>query len=94
MYDTSNPYNWKYYKTVDYPYGQWTITDASLSPDNKWLAYSSIKSIVCLAPTDPAAGGDPHFCDFSDMNGRGSRRGRGFYGGSHFGVGFPPLDTP
>lgn len=22
MYDTSNPYKWQYYKTVDYPYGQ------------------------------------------------------------------------
>ncbi|KAK7731379.1 hypothetical protein SLS57_001318 [Botryosphaeria dothidea] len=46
MYDTSNPYKWKYYKTVEYPYGQWTITDASLSPDNKFLAYSSIRSII------------------------------------------------
>ncbi|KAL8807383.1 MAG: hypothetical protein Q9182_000722 [Xanthomendoza sp. 2 TL-2023] len=45
MYDTSNPYDWKYYKTAEYPYGQWTITDASLSPDNKFLAYSSIRSI-------------------------------------------------
>ena len=87
MYDTSNPYEWKYYKTVIYPGGQWTITDASLSPDNKWLAYSSIRSTVCLAPTDPSASGDPHMCDFSDMGGRGSRRARGFRGGySHFGV--------
>ncbi|KAL9600624.1 MAG: hypothetical protein Q9219_003057 [cf. Caloplaca sp. 3 TL-2023] len=46
MYDTSNPYSWKYYKTAIYPYGQWTITDASLSPDNKFLAYSSIRSII------------------------------------------------
>ncbi|KAL8873357.1 MAG: hypothetical protein Q9174_001159 [Haloplaca sp. 1 TL-2023] len=46
MYDTSNPYKWKYYKTAIYPYGQWTITDASLSPDNKYLAYSSIRSII------------------------------------------------
>lgn len=87
MYDTSNPYSWKYYKTVDYPYGSWTITDASLSPDNKWLAYSSIRSIVCLAPTDPSASGEPYLCDFSDMGGRGSRRARGFRGGfSSFGV--------
>ncbi len=87
MYDTSNPYRWKYYKTVLYPFGQWTITDASLSPDNKWLAYSSIRSIVCLAPTDPTASGEPHLLDFSDMGGRGSGRRRGFHGGySHFGV--------
>ena len=90
MYDTSNPYNWKYYKTVVYPYGQWTITDASLSPDNKWLAYSSIRSIVCLAPTDPSSSGEPFLLDFSDMGGRGARRVRGFNGGfSHFGVSQP-----
>ena len=39
MYDTSNPYEWKYYKTVDYPFGQWTITDATLYKDNRFLAY-------------------------------------------------------
>lgn len=82
MYDTSNPYNWKYYKTVVYPYGQWTITDASLSPDNRYLAYSSIKNIVCLAPTDPAESGDPLLLDFSFMGNRSNRR---FYGGD-FGV--------
>ena len=87
MYDTSNPYNWKYYKTVVYPIGQWTITDASLSPDNKWLAYSSIRNIVCLAPTDPGASGEPYMCDFSDTGGRSGRRNRGFYAGySDFGV--------
>ncbi|KAM0279669.1 hypothetical protein ACHAQH_004471 [Verticillium albo-atrum] len=60
MYDTSNPYDWKYYKTVAYPFGQWTLTDASLSPDNKWLAYTSINPSVCLAPTDPNDKGDPY----------------------------------
>lgn len=86
MYDTSNPHNWKYYKTVDYPYGQWTITDASLSPDNKYLAYSSIRSIVCLAPTDPGETGEPLQLDFSDLGQRNRRRR--FNGGySHFGVG-------
>ena len=87
MYDTSNPYKWKYYKTVIYPYGQWTITDASLSPDNKWLAYSSIRSRVCLAPTDPGSSGEPYLLDFSYVGGRGSRRNQGFLGGySDFGV--------
>lgn len=83
LYDTSNPYKWRYYKTVVYPYGQWTITDASLSPDNKYIAYSSIRSIVCLAPTDPGEDGEPWLLDFADMGGR-SRRGFGGY--SHFGV--------
>ncbi|KJZ79355.1 hypothetical protein HIM_01506 [Hirsutella minnesotensis 3608] len=60
MYDTSNPYEWKYYKTVSYPWGQWTLTDASLSPDNRWLAYTSIQSTVSIAPTDPNDKGDPY----------------------------------
>jgi WD repeat-containing protein 23 len=65
MYDTSNPYKWRYYKTVEYPFGQWTLTDASLSPDNKYLAYTSIRSTVCLAPTDPNDMGDPYSLDLA-----------------------------
>ncbi|KAM5476883.1 hypothetical protein MauCBS54593_000153 [Microsporum audouinii] len=64
MYDTSNPYIWKHYKTVEYPIGQWTITDATLSPDNKFLAYSSIRSVVCLAGTDPSSTTDPILLHF------------------------------
>ena len=52
---------------VTYPYGQWTITDASLSPDNRFLAYSSIRSVVCLAPTDPDNDAEPTLLDFSNM---------------------------
>lgn len=90
MYDTSNPYKWKYYKTADYPYGQWTITDASLSPDNRFLAYSSIRSVVFLAPTDPTLSADPIALDFG-YSGQGGRR-RHFAGGySHFGV-IPSLE--
>lgn len=88
MYDTSNPYKWRYYKTVDYPGGQWTLTDASLSPDNKYLAYTSIRSQVCLAPTDPNDTGDPYILDLSQDPGNG-RGPPGFrttrYGGS-FGI--------
>lgn len=65
MYDTSNPYRWQYYKTVEYPFGQWTLTDASLSPDNKYLAYTSISKLVCLAPTDPNDMGDPYMLDLA-----------------------------
>lgn len=79
MYDTSNPYNWRYYKTVVYPYGQWTLTDASLSPDNKYLAYTSIRSTVCLAPTDPNDMGDPYNLELGEprtaQNPRFERRG-------------------
>ncbi|KAI9703290.1 MAG: hypothetical protein M1836_007856 [Candelina mexicana] len=82
MYDTSNPYSWKYYKTVNYPLGVWTITDATLSPDNKYLAYSSIRHIVCLAPTDPGEDSEPWMLDFQHG---GSRHGRGG-GWGRFGI--------
>ncbi|RMZ82203.1 hypothetical protein DV738_g1829, partial [Chaetothyriales sp. CBS 135597] len=91
MYDTSNPYDWKYYKTVDYPFGQWTITDATLSPDNRFLAYSSIRHLVCLAPTDPTDFSDHTLLDLtnfaSDVHGpRQSRARYGYMGRSGFGI--------
>jgi WD repeat-containing protein 23 len=88
MYDTRNPYDWRYYKTVNYYGGQWTITDATLTPDNRHLAYSSIKSQVCLAPTDPADTSDPKELDFSNMGQGGRPRGGGGWGRSHghFGI--------
>ncbi|KUI73181.1 LEC14B protein [Cytospora mali] len=82
MYDTSNPYNWRYYKTVNYPWGQWTLTDAHLSPDNKWLAYTSLQSHVCFAPTDPNDKGDPYTLDLgsgSRDTGWGGWRSRGHF---------------
>jgi WD repeat-containing protein 23 len=82
MYDTSNPYDWKYYKTVTYPGGSWTITDASLSPDNKLLAYSSIRNQVCLANTEQGDTSDPQYLDFRDT----SRRGASLRNHSHFGI--------
>ncbi|KAJ5572537.1 hypothetical protein N7450_009521 [Penicillium hetheringtonii] len=83
MYDTSNPYEWKYYKTVDYPFGQWTITDATLSPDNRFLVYSSIRSQAYLATTDPEDDSDPTVLDFSLPPGQRRRRS---WGSSHFGI--------
>ncbi|TVY21619.1 LEC14B protein [Lachnellula arida] len=85
MYDTSNPYKWRYYKTVEYPFGQWTLTDASLSPDNKYLAYTSIRSTVCLAPTDPNDQGDPYSLDLADTGRQHSDMYRARFGGS-FGI--------
>ncbi|KAJ5768284.1 hypothetical protein N7533_000867 [Penicillium manginii] len=82
MYDTSNPYEWKYYKTVDYPFGQWTITDATLSPDNRFLVYSSIRSQAYLATTDPEDDSDPSVLDFSLPPGQRRRS----MGSSHFGI--------
>jgi DDB1- and CUL4-associated factor 11 len=85
MYDTSNPYRWKYYKVVDNPYGQWTITDASLSADNRWLAYSSISKTVCLASTDPMDSSEPRMLDFSRLSSdaQGPRSHRHYH---HFGI--------
>ncbi|KAK6353331.1 hypothetical protein TWF696_005299 [Orbilia brochopaga] len=51
LYDTSNPWDWKFKKSVEYPGGHWTITDAALSPDNRYLAYSSLNSTVYLTKT-------------------------------------------
>nr|POE90104.1 lec14b protein [Quercus suber] len=89
MYDTSNPYDWKYYKTVHYYGGQWTITDATLSPDNKNLAYSSIRSQVCLAETAQDDKSEPTLLDFSDMGAGGHGAGGGHGWGrsnGHFGI--------
>ena len=89
MYDTSNPYEWKYYKTVDYPFGQWTITDATLSPDNRYLAYSSIRHTVCLAPTDPLDQSDHTLLDFTNFAPGTTTSGRsnyGYMGRNHFGI--------
>ncbi|KAF1913824.1 WD40-repeat-containing domain protein, partial [Ampelomyces quisqualis] len=69
------------FRSVLYPYGQWTITDASLSPDNRFLAYSSIRSIVCLAPTDPEDESEPNLLDFANI---GTRNPRGFH--TYFGI--------
>ncbi|KAI4865220.1 WD40 repeat-like protein [Hypoxylon rubiginosum] len=79
MYDTSNPYNWRHYKTVPFTFGAWTLTDASLSPNNKWLAYTSIQSNVCLAPTDPNDTGDPYMLSLSEHNRGGWRGGFGIF---------------
>ncbi|KAK2592243.1 hypothetical protein QQS21_010059 [Conoideocrella luteorostrata] len=81
MYDTSNPYNWRHYKTVTYPFGQWTLTDASLSRDNRWIAYTSIQSLVSIAPTDPNDTGEPYTLELDDGSARPERwgaRNRGF----------------
>lgn len=89
MYDTSNPYDWKYYKTAHYYGGQWTITDASLSPDNKLLAYSSIRSQISLANTERGDSSEPQLLDFSDMGSGGhGASGGGGWGRSrgHFGI--------
>ena len=86
MYDTSNPYRWKYYKSVVYHGGRWTITDASLSPDNKFLAYSSIRPRVCLASTDPHDDSEPWLLDFSRQRRRGAHDN---YYDQDFGVRLP-----
>ncbi|TID17157.1 wd repeat protein [Venturia nashicola] len=86
MYDTSNPYSWKYYKVVDNPHGQWTITDASLSADNRWLAYSSISRLVCLASTEPSDSSQPQVLDFSRLRSGSGAPSWAHRAHSHFGI--------
>lgn len=86
MYDTSNPHDWKHYRTVDYPFGQWTITDATLSPDNRLLAYSSIRNVVCLSGTDPSAQSDLTMMNFDLRQVPDLRRFARGPASSHFGV--------
>lgn len=38
-------------RTIQGRMGNWTITDANLSPDNQWMIYSSITPVVHLVPT-------------------------------------------
>ncbi|CAI6014334.1 unnamed protein product [Clonostachys chloroleuca] len=82
MYDTSRPYNWRHYKTVTHPWGRWTLTDASLSKDNKWLAYTSITSLVAIAPTDINDTGDPYALDLSG----GTSDTQDYWGGGFGGI--------
>ncbi|GAM87142.1 hypothetical protein ANO11243_051630 [Dothideomycetidae sp. 11243] len=86
MYDTANPYRWKYYKTARYYGGNWTITDATLSPDNKYLAYSSIRPQACLSATDPNDTSEPHSLDFGNLEASArTRGGRGTHN-DHWGI--------
>ncbi|KAI7926078.1 WD repeat-containing protein 23 [Pyricularia oryzae] len=86
MYDTSNPYNWRYYKTARFPFGQWTLSDASLSPDNRWLAITSLLPHVCLAPTDPNDSGDPYTLDLSNTGLTGREQGAYWRDARHFAI--------
>lgn len=76
MFDTSNPGKWRHYKTVTHPRVQWTVSDATLSPDNRALASSSLGPDVCYALTDPDSTSEPQRLDFSQTGpGRGTSYG-------------------
>lgn len=62
------------------------MTDAALSPDNRWLAFSSLQPHVGMAPTDPNDTGDPYSLDLSDA--RPSRNEYLFGGFAIFSVRF------
>lgn len=42
------------------------MTDADLSPDNKWIAFSSLQPHVGIAATDPNDTGDPYSLNLAD----------------------------
>ena len=71
-YGTSSYTSLHQIKSINGRQGNWTITDANLSPDNQWLIYSSITPFVHLVPTkqhfDPQArhSDDQVMLDFSN----------------------------
>lgn len=65
LYDTTDPTQWKHYKTVLGSTGRWTITDANLSPDNRFIAYSSITPVVYMARTAPDNTEEQEVLDFT-----------------------------
>ncbi|CEH15848.1 WD40 repeat-containing protein [Ceraceosorus bombacis] len=50
-YEETHETSLKVIKTINGRAGQWTITDAHLSPNNAWMIYSSITPFVYLVPT-------------------------------------------
>jgi WD repeat-containing protein 23 len=88
LYDTSNPYRWKYHKSIQSTNGGWHITDASLSNDNKYIAYCSMSPTVSFASTDPNDDTPARALDFSRHDGRGTWMGRGYRIGYIFSVRF------
>lgn len=70
-------------QSIQGQYGNWTITDANLSPDNERMIYSTISPDVYMTKTnDP----DPEQTLISFRDGQQSRRGRGWLSGSDFGI--------
>lgn len=51
LFETQDPHKFSEYKVIPAHIGRWTITDASLSADNRFVAYSSITPIVHVAST-------------------------------------------
>ncbi|CBQ68109.1 conserved hypothetical protein [Sporisorium reilianum SRZ2] len=87
-------------KSIQGRQGNWTITDANLSPDNQWMIYSSITPFVHLVPTKQnydTGGGTPSdhqvLLDFSNTGDddtgiwsiRFSGDSREIVAGAHFG---------
>lgn len=52
IYDARDTEKLKEIKTIHALSGQWTLTDANLSRDNQWIAYSSLTPLVSLSSTD------------------------------------------
>ncbi|CAG8507502.1 5693_t:CDS:10 [Ambispora gerdemannii] len=51
IYDTTNPTKFTSTKVIKSDTGRWTITDANLSANNEWIAYTSITPFVYVAKT-------------------------------------------
>lgn len=75
LYDTTDPTQWKHYKTVLGGSGRWTITDANLSPDNRFVAYSSITPVVYMAKTAQDNTEEQEMLDFAGPRRMGYNNG-------------------
>ncbi|GAB5587346.1 hypothetical protein Unana1_02246 [Umbelopsis nana] len=52
IYDARDPEKFEELKSIHAVSGQWTLTDANLSRDKEWVAYSSLTPYATLSSTD------------------------------------------
>lgn len=81
LYDTSNPFQWKFFKSSPHYGAQWTISDVAMSPDSRHVVSSTLGPQACLTTTDQSDGSDPQVLDIFNMGNGRRRQGRGWHGG-------------
>lgn len=58
VFDTEDDGNWKQLKHIRANQGRWTLTDTTLSPNERHIAFSSIIPIITVASIDAESSGD------------------------------------
>ena len=79
VFDTSNLDVWTLKKEVPVRHMRWTVSDTDLSPDGKYLVYSSLHNVVHVINT----GGDLDVHEPLDLAAEDDRRQFGLYCPSH-----------